>query len=132
VDAARTLATLIAWTRVGIGASVWVAPRASMRGLGFDPDNPQVMALARLAGTRDLALGAGAVATLDDPRAQATMLRANAVVDALDAAAFGIALVRRRGIDRAAVMGTASAAAASVVGMLLARHFDRAGDSPVI
>lgn len=120
----RRLAALLAYARIGVGASVWAAPRGSMRALGFDPDNPQVMALARLAGTRDLALGAGAAATASDAHAASTMLRVNAAVDALDSLAFAIALVRRRGIDRAAAMGTLSAAAAATAGLVLARRLD--------
>ena len=124
--AARSAATLLAIARIGIGASVWIAPRPSMRGLGFDPDNPQVMSLARLAGTRDLALGGAAAACAGDPGASATMARLNAGVDALDAAAFGIALVRRRGINRAAAMGTVTAAAATLIGLAVASRLDRA------
>lgn len=97
-----------------------------MRVLGFDPDNPEVMVLARLAGTRDLVLGAGAAATVGDPGTAATMLRVNSAVDALDALAFGIALAHRRGIDRAALIGTASAAGAAVLGAVLASRVDRA------
>ena len=119
------LAALLAYARIGIGASVWLAPRGSMRALGFDPENPQVMALARLAGTRDLTLGAGAAATLGDPQAAATMLRANAAVDALDSVAFAIALARRRGIDRAALIGTLSAAAAAGLGLAVAATLGR-------
>jgi hypothetical protein len=126
VDPALRLASLIAFARMGIGASVWAAPRASMDALGFDPDNPQVMALARLAGTRDLALGAAAAACAGDPQAAATMARLNAGVDALDAAAFGVALVRRRGIDRAALLGAATAAAAAAIGLGLASRLERA------
>ncbi|HEX2129745.1 MAG TPA: hypothetical protein VHF58_11065 [Solirubrobacterales bacterium] len=121
---ARPLAAALAFGRIGIGLSVWAIPRGSMRVLGFDPDNPEVMALARLAGTRDLALGAGAAATLDDPAAAATMLRVNAAVDAGDALAFGIALLRRRGIDRAALVGTATAAGAAAVALAVAKRVE--------
>jgi hypothetical protein len=125
VDPARTLAALLAYARIGIGASVWAAPRGSMRALGFDPDNPEVTALARLAGTRDLALGGAAAACAGDPLATATITRLNAAVDALDSVAFGIALVRRSGIDRAALMGTVSAAAATGIGVAVARALER-------
>ena len=126
MDAARQIAGLMACARIGIGVSVWAFPRASMAALGFDPDNPQVMALARLAGTRDLARGAGAAATLGDPGAAATMLRANAAVDAGDALAFGIALVRRRGMNRAALGGVVMAAGATVLGLALASRMEAA------
>jgi hypothetical protein len=123
---ARRLAALLAYARIGIGASVWAAPRASMHALGFDPRNPQVMALARLAGTRDLALGGAGAVCAADPVAAATITRLNAAVDALDSLAFGIALVRRRGIDRAALIGTLSAGAAAGLGAAVASRLDRA------
>jgi hypothetical protein len=118
----RALATGIAWARVGIGAGVWASPRGSMWVLGFESSNPQVMALARLAGTRDLALGGLAVATLSDRDRAAEVARINAGVDALDSLAFAIALLRRQGIDRAALMGAVSAAGAAAAGMWLARE----------
>ncbi len=122
---ARGLAFLLAFGRIGIGASVWAAPRVSMRALGFDSDNPQVMALARLAGTRDLALGGAAAACVHDPAAAATITRLNAAVDAMDALAFGIALVRRRGINRAALGGTAAAALGAGLGAVVAGRLDK-------
>jgi hypothetical protein len=118
----RAVGAGLAWARVAVGAAVWVAPRTSMRALGFDPTNPQVMSLARLAGTRDLALGAVAVSTHRDPDAARAVAGVNAAVDAFDALAFAIALVRRQGIDRAALFGTASAAAAATTGAWLARR----------
>jgi hypothetical protein len=95
-----------------------------MRVLGFNPADPQVITLARLAATRDLALGAVAVSTHRDAGAAATVAGLNAAVDALDAAAFAIALARRQGIDRAALLGTTSAATAAAVGVWLAKAND--------
>jgi hypothetical protein len=118
----RAVGAGLAWARVGVGAAAWLAPRSSMRLLGFDPANPQVMALARLAGTRDLALGAVAVSTHRDPHAAATVAGLNAGVDALDALAFLIALVRRQGIDRSALLGSGSATVAAATGAWLARR----------
>jgi hypothetical protein len=116
------LARLLAWSRVGIGVAVWAAPSASMRVLGFDPDNPQVRALAYLGGTRDIALGAIAVASLAQPERAAKIAGVNGAVDALDAVAFATALARREGIDRAAVLGTLSATGAAAMGLWLARR----------
>jgi hypothetical protein len=110
--------------RVAIGAAAWMAPAAGMRFLGFDPEDPQNRALARLAGTRDLALGLLALGALGEPRMMRATSLANACVDAGDATAFAIALVRREGIDRAAVMGTVSASAASAAGFWLANRLN--------
>lgn len=106
--------------RLAIGAGLWLAPRQAMAALGFDAGNPQALALARLAGTRDLALGALAVVTADDSEQATKVLALNAAVDAGDALTFAIPLVRRDGIDRAALAGTASAAAATILGAWLA------------
>jgi hypothetical protein len=105
---------------MAIGAGIWLAPRQAMAALGFDAENPQSLALARLAGTRDLALGAVAVATADDPDRAGKVLRLNAAVDAGDALTFAIPLARREGIDRAALGGVVSATAATILGAWLA------------
>jgi hypothetical protein len=119
------IAALLGLGRVAIGISVWAAPRRAVGALGFDSDSAQVIALARLAGTRDVALGGAAAACAHDALAAATITRLNAGVDALDALAFGVALIRRRGIDRAGLIGTASAAAGAVTGLLVAARLDR-------
>ena len=66
-------------------------------------------------------LGGIALATRSRPAEAATLTRVNAAVDALDAAAFAIALIRREGIDRAGLVGTASGATAAAAGAWLAR-----------
>jgi hypothetical protein len=116
------LARLLGAVRVAIGAAIWLLPDQAMRGLGFDPGDPQAMALARIAGSRDIALGALAVATAGDPARGATLARVNALVDAGDAAAFGGAFVRREGIDRAAIAGFTAAAGATVLGLWVAER----------
>ena len=95
-----------------------------MRLLGFDVDDAAAVALGRVAGTRDVALGALAVATAGDPQRGAAVARVNAAVDAGDAVTFGEAFVRREGIDRAAVMGAVSAAAATAFGLWLAQRLE--------
>lgn len=114
------LAPALAAARIAIGAGIWLAPDVSMKLLGFDPSNTQVRALARLAGTRDLALGGLAAASAGDPVMARKVIALNAAVDAGDALAFGIALRRREGIDRAAIGGALPAAAAAIAGAWLA------------
>jgi hypothetical protein len=121
------IAAALGATRIALGAGIWLAPDLAMRVLGFDPRNAESRALGRLAGTRDAILGVLAVGSLDEPRAARAMALANAWVDAGDAAAFGLALVRREGIDRAALMGATSATAASATGFWLARRL-QSGD----
>jgi hypothetical protein len=110
--------------RMTIGAGIWLAPRQAMAALGFDADNPQALALARLAGTRDVALGTLAVATAGDAERAPRVLALNAAVDAGDALAFAVPLARREGIDRAALGGVLTAAAATAIGLWLAARAD--------
>jgi hypothetical protein len=119
------LARGLGLARMAIGAGLWLAPRQAMATLGFDAGNPQAMTLARLAGTRDLALGAVAVATADDREKASKVLRLNAVVDAGDALTFAIPLVRRESLDRAGLGGVASATAATALGLWLAGRLER-------
>ncbi len=118
-------AKLLGVARMAIGVGLWLAPRRAMDALGFDADNPEAMVLARLAGTRDLALGAVALATADDPALGPKTVKLNAAVDAADALTFAVPLARRDGIDRAAVGGLASAIGATAFGLWLARRLER-------
>jgi hypothetical protein len=118
----QTLARLAGAGRIALGASIWLLPDQAMGVLGFDADNPQEMALGRVAGTRDIALGAAAMATAGDPRGGAAMARLNAFVDAGDAVAFGSAFLRREGIDRAALGGLVAGASAAAFGLWLAER----------
>ena len=104
---------------MALGAGLWLAPRPAMAVLGFDGRRPQVKALSRLAGTRDVALGVAALATLDEPGPMRRVATLNACVDAGDALVFALALVRREGIDRAGVVGTLSGAAGALAGAIL-------------
>jgi hypothetical protein len=116
----QLLARLLGLARIGIGVGVWAAPEAAARALGFDSRNPPAMVLARATGTRDIALGAVAAATATDPERAPSVALLCAGVDAGDAVAFGGAVVRREGIDPAALVGTVSALAATAFGVWLA------------
>ena len=120
----RQLALGLAAGRVLLGAGIWLAHKPAMKALGFDGSTGEARALARLAGTRDLAMGALALSSGDDPERLRAATRANALVDAGDALAFGIALVRRDGIDGAALRGVAAASAATVAGLWLAAEVE--------
>ncbi len=61
----RVLAQLIAWGRVGIGATAVVAPTVMSRPwIGASAGEPSARLLARTMGGRDLALGIGALRAL--------------------------------------------------------------------
>ena len=99
---ARHAAIAIAVARVGIGIGALALTRPALRSIGFaDPDGTSV-ALARLAGGRDIALGVHGLLVRNDAASLRESTLLAAAVDAGDAGAFAAALVSRDGIDRTA------------------------------
>jgi hypothetical protein len=120
----RALAAALGAARVIVGTGAMFATGPALRLLGFRSDDGENRALARLAGGRDVALGTLALVAVDDARRLRPITLANAAVDAADAAAFVVALVRGDGIDRAAVLGAGSASLAAVTGLWLAARVE--------
>jgi hypothetical protein len=110
---ARNLAVVLGAGRVAIGLGATLATGPALRALGFSESDGAGRALARMAGARDLALGALVAASAADRSALRSASLACAAADAGDALVFGTALVRRDGIDRAAIGGGAAALAAT-------------------
>ncbi len=116
---ARSGAIAIGVARIGIGVAAFAFTRPSLRALGFGDPNPAAVALARLAGGRDLALGAHALSVRDDrDRLREASLLA-AAVDAGDAIAFAAALASP-GFRRMAIMNAPAGAAGAVAGAWVA------------
>jgi hypothetical protein len=112
---ARAAVLGIAGGRIAIGVGALLATRPALKVLGFEATDTSARALARLAGSRDIALGLLTFAARDD---RERLLEATAVataVDLGDAIAFGIA-GRDPAAGRAAVQGILSGGAATVVG----------------
>ena len=65
-DSERALALLLAGGRIAIGAGLWFAPRFTLRALGFTKQDDPAIAVARIAGTRDLVLGAWQASVVSD------------------------------------------------------------------
>ena len=105
--------------RIAIGAGLWAAPRLSMGALGFRDPSPETIAIARVAGTRDLILGAWQLSAIGDDEQLARASAAVAACDAGDAVAFG--LLYAAGNRAAGVRGLAAAVPATVAGALLVR-----------
>jgi len=105
--------------RIAIGAAALLATGPALRGLGFGA-RAETKALARMAGARDVALGALTLAAADHRDRLRLASLACAAVDAADAASFAAGLARREGIDRAAALGVPSAAAATGAGLWIA------------
>ena len=84
-----------------------LAPGSAARLIGFPDahDNPTARVMGRFFGVRDGLLGALLVdAARSDHRGRARTIALNAAVDVSDLATFTVPLVRRQGIDRAAVL----------------------------
>ena len=100
--------------RMAIGVGMVAAPEPALRALGFSDVGPATAALGRIAGIRDLVLGAATLAAFDDPARLRAASLANAVADAGDAAAFAIAL--RTNERTAGIRGIAAALPAAAAG----------------
>lgn len=116
----RRLALVFAGGRLALGAAAAFATAPSLRALGFGETDGAGRTLARMAGARDLALGALVLASLEHRRTLRATSLACAAADAADALAFADALARREGIDRAALGGGASALAGTGLGLWIA------------
>jgi hypothetical protein len=112
---ARAAVLGIAAGRIGIGVGALLATRPALKALGFEPANTQTRALARLAGSRDIAIGLLTIAARDDRVALREATAAAAAVDLGDAVCFAIA-GRDPAAGRAAVQGILSGGAAAAVG----------------
>lgn len=122
---ARLTATSISAARIGIGIAALGFTRPALRALGFGEPDGTTVAMARLAGGRDIALGAHGLLSGGDPEQlrRATLL--GTAVDAGDAFAFAAALAGRDGIDRGAWMNLPLAASAVVAGTWAAARLRR-------
>lgn len=102
--------------RIAIGVGLALAPRIALNGLGFKDHSAATVAIARIAGGRDIALGATTLLAVDDPERLRASHIANAGVDAGDAAAFAAALASEQGLRDAALRGIAAGLAAAAAG----------------
>ncbi len=109
--------------RIVIGAGLWAAPRLSMRMLGFADPTPETIAIARVAGTRDLILGAWQLRSIGDDAKLARASATVAICDAGDTVAFG--LLFASGNRAAGLRGLAAAGPATVAGLALAASHRR-------
>jgi hypothetical protein len=121
----RAAALGLAVGRLAIGTGATLATRRALAATGFGETDGAGRALARMTGARDLALAGLVLTALDDRRRLRAATAAAAFADAADAAAFGVALARRDGIDRAGAVGVVAASAATTAGLWLHRRLGR-------
>lgn len=116
----RALTLVSGLGRMAIGAALALAPQRALPALGFTDVSPTAIAVSRLAGGRDLLLGAAMMAAADDPARLRAASLASAAVDAGDAATFAAALAHGDELRTAALRGLAAAVPATIAGLWVA------------
>lgn len=115
----RAVAAASAAGRIAIGLGLALAPAPALRTLGFPEPSPVTVAVSRLAGGRDIVLGAMTIAALGDPGRLRAASLANAAVDAGDALTFAASLGDPE-TRQAALRGLGAAVPATLAGLWVA------------
>ena len=100
--------------RLALGVAMLAAPEPALRALGFRQITPATVTVTRVAGIRDLVLGAVTLGALDDRHRLRAATLANAAADAVDTLAFTGAL--GSGERDAGLRGLAAALPAALAG----------------
>jgi len=112
---ARRIALQIGGSRVALGTAIFVATRPALRAMRFPEPGPTGVALAKLGGGRDIAIGGLTLAALSDPDRLRTVILVSNLCDLADAAAFAFA-ARDQQMHLPAFSGVLSGGAAAAVG----------------
>ncbi|MFT3694815.1 MAG: DUF4267 domain-containing protein [Kofleriaceae bacterium] len=98
--------------RIALGLAPFLAAGPSSRLLGFprSHDNATARLMGRFFGVRDIGLGVLAFYAAAHPETLPFIVLFNAFMDLGDLAAIAIPLVKRQGIDRAALLSAMFAA----------------------
>lgn len=118
-DIIRAVSAASGLGRIAIGIGLALAPRLALRTLGFGEPSGETIVVSRLAGGRDIVVGALTIAALDDPRRLQRASLASAAVDAGDALTF-VAALGEDGTRQAALRGLGAAVPATVAGLWVA------------
>jgi hypothetical protein len=105
----------LAGARIAIGVGALFATRPALKVLGFRDTDAVGLALGRIAGGRDVALGVLALMARDDRKALRIAALAGAAVDASDAVTFGFA-AKDPVARRAGLLGIVSGGVAALTG----------------
>jgi hypothetical protein len=87
---ARQIALQIGASRIVIGVGALFVTQPALRLLGFGEPEATGRALAKLAGGRDIALGALTLAARDDAERLRTLLLVSSACDVADAVGLGV------------------------------------------
>jgi hypothetical protein len=112
----RVLSIGSALGRLAIGVGIFAVPRRALPALGFCEVDETGLALARLAGARDVVLGVATLCALDDGNRLRAASLANAAADGADALNFALVLGRTPR-NSAARRGIAAALPATAAGL---------------
>ena len=113
---ARQVALQIGASRVAMGVGIFFATRPALRVLGFGEAGPTGMALGKLGGGRDIAIGVLTLAARDDRQALRTALLISSACDLADAVALGIS-ARHPETRKAGIGGLLSGGGAAIAGL---------------
>ena len=107
----KTVIAAMGLGRIALGLAPIVAAGPASRLLGYPAahDNPTARVMARMFGVRDIGLGVLAFYAIAHPETAPFLFLFNAFMDAGDLLMFANALIRRRGIDKAAITSAAFA-----------------------
>jgi hypothetical protein len=122
---ARRVALQIGGSRVALGAAIFFATRPALRAMRFPEPGPTGVALAKLGGGRDIAIGALTLSALSDPDRLRTVMLASNLCDLADASAFAFG-ARHPQMRLAGISGVLSGAAAASAGFWAWRRLDDA------
>lgn len=114
---ARNVALMLARGRVVVGVVATLLPGVATRTAPGATAGAGGRALGRMAGARDVALGAGAITCLKERTQDAEWVGVGAAVDIID----GLALLCTRGLPARARLAGLGALGAGVVGLGAAR-----------
>lgn len=118
----RTVAIALAAGRVAIGAAMFAAPKLAGRAfIGEAARSEGAQVALRAFAVRDLALGVGTLAALDDPERSHNWVEAGIIADAGDFLAIGIGRRALGPVTSLAMMAMASSASAA--GLWLREQF---------
>jgi hypothetical protein len=113
---ARQVALQIGASRVAMGLGIFLATRPALRVLGFGEANAGGLALAKLGGGRDIAIGALTLAARNDRQALRHALLVSSACDLADAVALGVS-ARHPQSRKAGIGGIVSGGGAAVAGL---------------
>jgi hypothetical protein len=112
---ARQVALQIGGSRVALGTAIFLATRPVLRAMRFPEPGPTGVALAKLGGGRDIAIGALTLGALSDRDRLRTVMLVSNLCDLTDAAAFAFG-ARHPQMRLAGTTGVLSGVAAATAG----------------